>query len=113
MVRKSQVTRLNKTFGKFLDRLEAWSTNPWRRSSLLLIVLLVSFLIGSSIGVISGVLALFDPVGALITVLLLESMVRLRFNLRTNEKIAMTRQLLDFSRIGLLYGLLLEGFKLL
>ena len=37
--------------------LESWAANPWRRLSLLLIVLLISFSIGGAVGSITGTLA--------------------------------------------------------
>ena len=75
--------------------------------------MLAAFVLGSSIGMINGVLAVMDPVGALITVLFLEVMVRLRRKWTESDRAAITRQILDFARIGILYGLLHEGFKLL
>ena len=113
MTEKLQYTRLHKSFGLALERLEIWAVNPWRKISLLLIVLLAAFVIGGSIGMINGALALMDPVGALFTVLLLEIMVRLRSKWPSSKKESITRQILDMARVGLLYGLLLEGFKLL
>ena len=113
MYKKLQSTRLRRNLGEAIQRLEEWSVNPWRRLSLLLIVLLAAFAIGSSIGMINGVLAVMDPVGALITVLLMELMVRIRRGWPDSRRGSVTRELLDFSRIGILYGLLHEGFKLL
>ena len=80
---------------------------------MLLIVLLISFFLGSSIGAINGVLALMDPVGAFFAVSVLEVLVRLRRICPNSRRGKLTLQLIDFARIGLLYGLLLEGFKLL
>ena len=68
---------------------------------------------GSSIGMINGVLALMDPVGAFLIVLLLEIMVRLRRNWPSSNGARITLNLMDLVRIGLLYGLISEGFKLL
>ncbi len=113
MAIKLQSTGLNKNIGQLLTRLETWAKNPWRRFSLLLIVLLSGFLIGSSIGMLNGVLALMDPVGAFFVVLILEIMVRLRRYWPKYSKEIFTRQIMDMARIGLLYGLLLDGFKLL
>ncbi len=109
---KLQSTRLHRSLGLFLDRLEHWAINPWRRYSFLLIVFLTFFLVGSSIGVINGVLALMDPIAAFITVLILELMVRLRRVWSSSDRGNLSCQLLDFARLGLLNGLLLEGFKL-
>ena len=67
-----QKTVLYKSFAKIVDRLANWATNPWRRYSLLAIIFLIGFLAGSSLGMINGVLALMDPVGAFIALIFLE-----------------------------------------
>ncbi len=112
MPSKPHVTSLHRNFGQFLERLENWAVNPWRRYSLFLIVLLTGFLIGSSIGMLNGVLALMDPVGAFFTVLFLEILVRIRRNWPSSRKGRISLQIIDMARIGLIYGLLMEGFKL-
>ena len=93
--------------------LESWAANPWRRLSLLLIVLLISFSIGGAVGSITGALSKLDPVGALICVAAMELAIRARGPLIRRGGDALVLQLLDMTRIGLLYGLLLDGFKLL
>ncbi len=113
MVQKFQPTNLHRNTDLLLEQLDLWSINPWRRYSLFLIVLLTGFLLGSSIGMINGVLALMDPVGAFFTVVLLEAMVRVRRHWPKKAGAKIVIDLVDMSRIGLLYGLLLEGFKLL
>ncbi len=110
---KAQSTTLNRNFGKAIERLDIWALNPWRRYSLFLIVLLSGFWLGSSIGVINGVLAFMDPIGAFFVVLVLELMVRIRRYLPLSSRTGITLQIVDIARIGLLYGLLTEGFKLL
>ena len=42
--------------------MEQWAGNPWRRLSLLLIVLLGAFVIGNAIGTVTGARAFLDPV---------------------------------------------------
>ncbi len=113
MVNKLQTTNLNRTFGQALIRLELWAVNPWRRYSLFLIILLTGFLLGSAIGTINGVLALMDPIGAFFTVLILEIMVRIRRRWPVDKRNGVIISIIDLARIGLLYGLLMEGFKLL
>ena len=113
MPQQLQFTRFQRRVGQAGERLEFWSVNPWRRSSLFVIVLLITFLLGSSVGTISGALDLMDPIGALLTVVIWEVMVRLRRQWPAPKRAVLARQLLDMARIGLLYGLLLEGFKLL
>lgn len=108
-----QSTRLQRSVGDATSRLDAWATNPWRRASLLLIALTGSFMIGNGVASVSGSLALMDPVAAMLTVGLMEVMVRVRRHWANDSGSHLGRQLLDMTRIGLLYGLLLEGFKLL
>ncbi len=93
--------------------LTAWAQNPWRRLSLQLIILLVAFSIGGAIGSITGALSKLDPLGALICVMAMELAIRARGPLRRRGGDPLGLQLLDMARIGLLYGLLLDGFKLL
>ena len=75
-------------------------------------MLLAGFAIGSGLGTITGALSTIDQVSALGCVLALEAAARLRGPLRQRpERLAL--QLLDMARMGVLYGLLLDGFKLL
>ena len=108
-----QTTRLQRTLGQAGTRLELWASNPWRRLSLLLIALTGSFMLGNGIATVSGALSLMDPVAAMLSVGLMEVMVRARRHWAKDPGSHLGRQLLDMTRIGLLYGLLLEGFKLL
>ena len=108
-----QTTRLQRTIGEAANRLDLWATNPWRRASLLLIALTGSFMIGNGVAAVSGALNLMDPVAAMLSVGLIEVMVRMRRHWANDRGRHLGRQLLDMARIGLLYGLLLEGFKLL
>jgi len=107
-----QQTRFQQRITQSGNLLEAWAHNPWRRLSLLLIVLLASFVIGSSVGSITGALSLFDPLGALVCVVAIETAARLRRRLLA-QPLKLRLQVLDMARMGLLYGLLLDGFKLL
>ena len=108
-----QQTRFQRLIIGSGERLQEWATNPWRRLSLQLIVLLLSFSIGGALGSISGTLARLDPLSALICVLVIELAARARAPLLRQPKQQLTLGLLDMARIGLLYGLLLDGFKLL
>ena len=108
-----QKTVLYKSSEKIIDRLANWAANPWRRYSLLVIIFLLGFLIGSSLGMINGVLALMDPVGAFITLIFLEFLIKARFFfLKSNKPIILIR-VFDMLRIGIVYGLFSEGLKLL
>lgn len=108
-----QQTRFQTTIAEAGVRLQSWALNPWRRLSLLLVILLISFAIGVGLGTISGALDQMDLVAAVICVALLEVSIRSRRALRRSQGDRLLLQLVDMARIGLLYGLLLEGFKLL
>ena len=113
MAPRMQKTFLYKSSTKFVDRLANWAVNPWRRYSLLAIIFLLGFSIGGSLGMINGVLALMDPVGAFITLIFLEILIKARFIfLKSNKPIILVR-IFDMFRIGLVYGLFSEGLKLL
>jgi len=110
-VRRLQSTRLQTNVGAALQRLDHWARNPWRRLSLLALAGLTGFLIGSAITSVAGVLGQMDPVAALLVVLGTEFTIRRR---RSSEpSLKLPQQLLDLGRIGFLYGLFLEGFKLI
>ena len=110
-VQRLQSTRLQTNVGAALQRLDHWARNPWRRLSLLALAGLIGFLIGSAITSVAGVLGQMDPVAALLVVLGTEFTIRRR---RSSEpSLKLPQQLLDLGRIGFLYGLFLEGFKLI
>ncbi len=110
---RMQKTVLYKSFAKIIFRLANWAANPWRRYSLLLIIFLIGYLIGSSLGMINGVLALMDPVGAFITLIFLEILIKARFIFLQSEKPIILVRVFDMFRIGIAYGLFSEGLKLL
>ena len=110
-VRRLQSTRLQNNVGQAIQRLDQLALNPWRRLSLLALSGLIGFLIGSAITSVAGVLGQMDPVAALLVVLGAELTIRRR---RSSEpSLILLQQLLDLGRIGFLYGLFLEGFKLI
>ena len=110
---RMQKTVLYKSSAKIIDRLANWAANPWRRYSLLLIILLIGFLLGSSLGMINGVLALMDPVGAFIVLIFLEILVNARFIFLKSKKPKILIWVFDTFRLGITYGLISEGLKLL
>ena len=110
-VRRFQSTRLQNNVGEAIQRLDHWSRNPWRRLSLLILAALIGFLIGSAITSVAGVLGQMDPVAALLVVLGAELTIRRKRS--EDHVLKLPQQLLDLGRIGFLYGLFLEGFKLI
>ena len=113
MSRRMQTTFLYKSSANIIDRLANWAANPWRRYSLLVIIFLLGFFIGSSLGMINGVLALMDPVGAFITLIFLELLIKARLFLLSSKKPIILIRVFDMLRIGITYGLFSEGLKLL
>lgn len=109
MAHRSQSTRLHQRFGELPADLEIWAGNPWRRLSLYIIFPLSGFLLGSAITAVAGVLGQLDPVAALLVVIGTEFTIRAR----SDRWSSLLRQLLTLGRIGFLYGLFVEGFKLL
>ncbi len=112
MPERFQQTRFQRRIARLGDRLGEWADNPWRRISLLLIVLLGGFVVGGGLGTITGALSYIDQAAALVCVIGLELAARLRGRLRAGGG-GLGLQVLDMARIGVLYGLLLDGFKLL
>ena len=110
---RMQKTVLYKSSSKIIYRLASWAANPWRRYSLLIIIFLIGFFIGSSLGMINGVLALMDPVGALVTLIFLELLIKARFIFLNSKKPIILIRVFDMFRIGITYGLFSEGLKLL
>ena len=113
MAPRMQKTFLYKSSANIVDRLANWAANPWRRYSLLVIIFLIGFFIGSSLGMINGVLALMDPLGALIALIFLEILIQARFVFLKSKNPIIVVRVFDMFRIGLTYGLFSEGLKLL
>ncbi len=96
-----------------LKTISTWAINPWRRYSSVLIIFFVGYFFGSSLGMISAVYNLMDPVAALISVIIIEILIKLRRALLSDKKKKFFLLIADFLRIGLLYGFFTESLKLL
>ena len=113
MVLKPQKTKYQINIIENIETLSNWATNPWRRYSLALIICLTSYFIGSSLGMISAVVELIDPVGAFLSVFFIEILIQLRRRLRFNTGKKLLVLLIDSLRLGLFYGFFTESLKLL
>ena len=113
MVFKPQKTKFQLLIIENFDSLSKWAINPWRRYSLALTVALVGYFFGSSLGMISAVIELVDPVGAFLSVLLIEILIQFRRRLRLNKGKKLLVLLIDSLRLGLFYGFFTESLKLL
>ena len=113
MVFKPQKTNFQLKIVENLQTLSLWANNPWRRYSLSLIILLVGYFLGSSLGMVIAVVELMDPVAALLSVFFIEILIVLRRNFRFQRRKKFLVLLLDSLRLGLFYGFFTESLKLL
>ena len=113
MVLRPQKTNFQLKIVENIQTLTIWANNPWRRYSISLIVLLVGYFLGSSLGMVSAVVELMDPVAAFFSVVFIEILIVLRRNFRLERKRKFLVLLLDSLRLGLFYGFFTESLKLL
>ena len=85
MVIKPQRTKFQLKIVENIQTLSIWANNPWRRYSISLITLLVGYFVGSSLGMVSAVVELMDPVAALLSVFFIEILIVLRRNFRSKR----------------------------
>lgn len=114
-----QNTRLSSIVNVSVVRLSQWSRNPWRRTSLILISLLFGFFLASVISTVSGAKSDQDIVVAAIMLFIVELTSRYvysakRVNLADGSLAPrlLTTEILNSIKLGLVYGLFLEAFKL-
>ena len=113
MIIRPQKTRFQILIVDNLKTISNWSANPWRKYSIILLMFFIGFFFGSSLGMISAVYNLMDPVGALISVLLIEILINIRRVLFSDKNKRFFLLIIDFLRIGLMYGFFTESLKLL
>ena len=113
MVFKPQKTKFQLLVIDTYERLFQWAINPWRKYSLALTFVLTGYFFGSSLGMISAVVELIDPVGAFLSVFFIELLIQLRRRLRFDKRKKLLVLLIDSLRLGLFYGFFTESLKLL
>ena len=113
MIIRPQKTRFQILIVDNLKNISKWAVNPWRRYSVVLLMFFIGYFFGSSLGMISAVYNLMDPVGALISVLIIEILINIRRVLFSDKNKKFFLLIIDFLRIGLLYGFFTESLKLL
>ena len=113
MVFKPQKTKFQLLVIDTYKRLIQWAINPWRKYSLALTFVLTGYFFGSSLGMISAVAELIDPVGAFLSVFFIELLIQLRSRLRFDKRKKLLVLLIDCLRLGLFYGFFTESLKLL
>ena len=113
MVFKPQKTKFQLLVINNFDSISKWAINPWRRYSLALTFVLTGYLFGSSLGMISAVVELLDPVGAFLSVFFIEILIQFRRRIRFDRRKKLLVLLIDSLRLGLFYGFFTESLKLL
>ena len=113
MVYKPQKTKFQLLVIENFDNLSKWAINPWRRYSLALTIVLFGYFLGSSLGMISAVVELIDPVGAFLSVFFIEILIQFRRRFRFDRRKKLLVLLIDSLRLGLFYGFFTESLKLL
>ena len=113
MVFRPQKTKFQLKIVENIQTLSIWANNPWRKYSISLITLLIGYFFGSSLGMVSAVVELLDPVAAFLSVVFIEILIVLRRNLRFERKNKFLLLILDSLRLGLFYGFFTESLKLL
>ena len=113
MVSKPQKTKFQLIVIDNFESLSQWAVNPWRRYSLALTIVLTGYFLGSSLGMISAVVELVDPVGAFLSILFIEILIQIRRRLRLDRRKKLLVLLIDSFRVGLFYGFFTESLKLL
>jgi Protein of unknown function (DUF565) len=112
-----QRTRLNSLVAVTGDRLELLFSNPWRRISLSIISLLLGFFMGSAIVTTAGQNAVWDIAAAALLFLATELINLVVYRPRPPKEPLQRRRslyldVLNLFKIGLIYNLFLEAFKL-
>ena len=113
MVFRAQKTTFQLKIVENIQTISQWANNPWRRYSVSLIILLIGYFLGSSLGMVSAVLELMDPVAAFLSVAFLEILIVFRRNFRLNRERKFLVLIIDALRLGLFYGFFTESLKLL
>ncbi|AFY76415.1 MAG: DUF565 domain-containing protein [Hydrococcus sp. C42_A2020_068] len=104
-----QRTRLNTLADVALTRIDRFFSNPWRRISLILIGVLFGFFAGSALSTTAGQAAEWDIIAAGFVLLFVEFVSRIFYR---RERRSLFLEVLNFFKIGMIYSLFLEAFKL-
>lgn len=107
-----QNTRLNNLFDTLARQAGAWLQNPWRRLSVLIISLLLGNFLGTAISTVSGQQADLDILVSGILVFTTEFINRLAYSGSVDVRRSLPVQMLNTLKLGLVYSLFVEAFKL-
>lgn len=107
-----QNTRLSTIVDTTTGQINQFFRNPWRRTSLLIIGLLLGFFLGSAISTSAGQKAELDIVQAFVLVLATELISRFTYSGSERFRRSLFAEVLNALKLGLIYSLFLEAFKL-
>lgn len=107
-----QNTRLNTIVSSILDRINQQLRNPWRRLLLLSLGLLFGFFLGTAISTISGQIGELDLWASFILLIATEIVNWMVYARDRQFSRLPLVQLLNAIKIGLIYSMYLEAFKL-
>lgn len=107
-----QNTRLTNLIDGTADRLGDWLRNPWRRVSVLIISLLGGNFFGSAVSTVSGQRAELDIVIAAILVIITELVSLIAYRRTPDRKQSLLLQSINTFKVGMVYSLFVEAFKL-
>ncbi|HLP91293.1 MAG TPA: DUF565 domain-containing protein [Nostocaceae cyanobacterium] len=107
-----QNTRLNNLLDTVAQNTNQWFLNPWRRFSLLLISFLLGFFLGSAISTTAGQRAELDIVIAAFLVILTEVASKIFYSRSFFARKALWVDVINYLKVGFIYSLFLEAFKL-
>ncbi len=111
-----QRTRLNSLINTSISQIELLFNNPWRRISLNIISILMGFFMGNAVITSAGQDASWDVTGAGILVVFSELSSKWVYGQNNKRSVSMRRSLfmdiLNLFKIGMIYSLFLEAFKL-
>lgn len=116
-----QNTRLNRLVDGSLTQFSTWILNPWRRTSLIVISLLFGNFLATAFSTITGQNADWDVLIAAILTSITETISWFVYRVDRVDRPSsaeprrprpLVPQLVNALKIGLIYGLFVESFKL-
>lgn len=107
-----QRTRLSTLIDQIGQRFGQWVFNPWRRISLAVICLLFGNFFATAISATAGQTAEIDILIAAILVGMVELISWLHHRSRRNDQRTVLPEMLNSFKLGMVYGLFVEAFKL-
>lgn len=109
-----QQTRLNNILNSVVERLGLFFGNPWRRLSLVIMSFLLGIFIGEAVSTTAGQTGSWDITLAAILLLVTELISQFVYSRKgeSGKRKALLIDVINVLKIGLVYSLYLEAFKL-